>query len=151
MKLVILGLVCCLSTYIGVCLSKNVKEKEIFYNQMLEYIVFLIQKISFFKEPINKISREFIKNKKKSKFIKVLSDYLALMPIEIEYKDKDFIKEFFNTIGNLDYDNQLNYLNSAYKSVENKYKIAKADTNTKGKLFYKLGLIVGITLMIFMV
>ena len=151
MKLFLLGLVCISSTFIGIYVSKEIKNRERFFLEWIEYNKFLIQRISFFKEPIYKITKDFYKDRKDSLFVLLLKDYINNKTINCFKKDKIKIQEYFNTLGSLDYTNQLNYLKSELINLEEKYKEVKLDMKTKGNLYPKLGLIIGIALMILMV
>lgn len=161
MKLIILAFICILNSYVGFYVSRKYKDRVILLSDLYEFIEKSIFEISFSKKDINKIIKSL---DYKSKDFKTLTiKYLEFLSTQdkktflettkylLNKKDYSFVVKLYLSLGDMDYKSQINSLNAAKEYVE-KLKIeAEKDYMTKGKLYFKLGLVVGIMFMILLV
>ncbi|MEG1964052.1 MAG: hypothetical protein RR123_04160, partial [Clostridia bacterium] len=129
------GALCCCSSYIGFAINWHYKKRNIFFSEMLNFIDFVTDNISFLKSPLQNIITTFIQNKKND-FAKLLWEYLNILQSGqnvnlqnlsnllnlnlLKNDEKELVINFFNSLGKLDSETQLFNLKN-YKTQIKKF------------------------------
>ena len=161
LKLAIGGILCFICAYLGI-VGKNYYDKRFKYlADFNDYLLALIDGISYSKDRLPEITKKYLTTSKKQ-FANDLSEYLRLIESgESEDKiakcfdckylkkgDKEYFKDFFLTLGKVDYDTQISRLNLSKAETQKMLTKAEKDCKTTGNLLSKLGLLLGIAIMI---
>lgn len=164
MKLTILTIIAVLIGYIGYYVYLQYKKVYCFICDFEKYNQLLRREIEFSKKTISSISLNFTKDCK-GNFIELIKDYIDYLDkiknksviINIinkhspKKKFNNYLIEYFSTIGMLDYKSQIDYLKLQEINIELLKNEAKNDLKTKGNLYKKIGILLGISLMIILV
>lgn len=164
MKLTILTIIAVLIGYIGYYVYLQYKKVYCFICDFEKYNQLLKREIEFSKKTISCISLNFTKDGK-GNFIELVKDYIDYLDkiknksviINIinkhspKKKFNNYLIEYFSTIGMLDYKSQIDYLKLQEINIELLKNEAKNDLKTKGNLYKKIGILLGISLMIILV
>ena len=161
MKLLILGLFACFTTYIGYSFSKKYRQRSQFFQAM----VMLCQK---FDVEIN-YSRERVKNiflsldeKHKKKLFNIDKNYISFLEQESELNkenlfsglsflkedEKDILFVFFKGLGRSDLDSQSKEVKNFQSRFDSLAQNTSAENKKYGSLSIKLGLIAGLFLIV---
>ena len=164
LKLVISGVLCFISAYLGFAGKKYYDKRCKYLKDFSEFLSLLKDGISYAKDKLPQIGRKFISGGKGA-FYSDLEEYINLAdrgnPTEEQVNkcfdskylskyDKVLIKEFFSQLGKFDYDTQISRLNLTSTQLKKTIEKAEKDCRTTGNLMPKLGLVIGIAIMIFL-
>lgn len=161
LKLAIGGILCFISTYLGITGKSYYDKRYKYLADFNEFLLALIDGISYSKDKLQEISKKYLASAKGA-FGKNLSEYLSLIEsgadgekiskcFDCKYLkkcDKEYFKEFFLTLGKLDYDTQISRLNLSKAEMQKMLSKAEKDCKSTGNLLSKLGLLLGIAIMI---
>ena len=164
LKFAISGILCFVSAYLGIAGKKYYDRRCKYLKDFNEFLSLLKDGISYAKDKLEQIGRRFISGGKGA-FYSDLSEYIELIengnPTQEQIKkcfnskylsksDKVLIKEFFGEVGKFDYDTQMSRLNMTLAQLKKTIEKAEKDCRTTGSLMPKLGLVIGIAIMIFL-
>lgn len=148
-----------LSAYFGVHYKKRCSLRAAFYSDLYDFAIFLSEQIAYSKTPLPTIFRDFALGKTGafSELINAYSIELAGGTPE-EYKLK-FLNEaeknealvFFRGLGKADAERELAKLGENKQRIKSKKEITESEVKSKGKLYFKLAVIIGIALMIIVI
>lgn len=158
------GILFIVSTYIGMVIRKHYKKRRDFFRDFDEFLTMLENEVSFLKTPLKTIISNF-SAEKKGEFVKFLEGYSTLMdsgtPLTydnikkkaglgfLKQPEADYVFQFFTGLGKTDAKTQL--LEIKKTMAKNSDCLAKAEKDFKnnGALAYKLGILLGLAVMIF--
>ena len=158
LSLIVGGALCLCSAYLGFFIGGKYKKALKFCVEWSDFNGFCKQNITYLKKPIDQIVTEF-SYQKKGDFIDLLQQYST---DKVNFKQGDYFQkfnlikgqnkllliEYFNDIGSLNYSAQIERIDY-YKSILDKIvEDAKIKSKNNGALACKLGIILGIALMI---
>lgn len=162
LDLVFGGVLCFISTYVGITVKQYYDKRYHYLRDFREFAIALEDNLTYAKDNIATVADKYLQNNKGG-FAKCLEEYSE----EIKHGNKNgettdgifnakylkkgernFIREFFRTLGTLDYDSQLSRIKLTLKESEHLLEKALKDSKTTGVMFSKLGLLIGIALMI---
>ncbi|MDE5549172.1 MAG: stage III sporulation protein AB [Clostridia bacterium] len=164
LKLSIGGILCFICAYLGIVGKKYYDKRYKYLADFNDFLLALIDGISYSKDRLPEISRKFLASTKGA-FAKNLSEYLSLIEMGqdkekiekcfdckyLKKGDKEYFKDFFLSLGKVDYDTQMSKLNLSKSEMEKMLAKAERDCKSTGNLFAKLGLLLGIAIMIILV
>lgn len=161
MKLIFLAIICILFSYIGFKISLFYRKKVKLLRELVDFVNYLILNISFLKTDLFVLLNNYNAKDKDFKEILILYKDYVENGLDLKFKDalfKSFNKDiascilsFFQSLGKLDYTNQLKMLELNKKHFDEIKLKSEMENKTKGNLYYKLGLIIGIGMMILLV
>lgn len=137
-------------SYIGIELGSNYSKKEKFFSELNMFCNMLINNIKFNKNKISVVINDNINN-----YSSDLKEYLSCF-LNDKLNDLSFInkyqnqkiREFFLGLGSFDTSNEINYINN-YKILFEEFLSNSKEENKKyGALYSKLGIMVGLILVI---
>lgn len=162
LDLVFGGVLCFISTYVGITVKQYYDKRYYYLRDFREFAIALEDNLTYAKDNISTVADKYLQNNKGG-FAKCLEEYSN----EIKHSTKNdettdgifnakylkkgernFIKDFFRTLGTLDYESQLSRIKLTLKESEHLSDKALKDSKTTGVMFSKLGLLIGIALMI---
>ncbi|MDE6605678.1 MAG: stage III sporulation protein AB [Clostridia bacterium] len=162
LKFAISGVLCFVSAYLGIA-GKNYYDKRCKYlKDFDDFLSSLRDGISYAKDKLPQIGRKFLAGGKGA-FYSDLEEFICLAesgnPSQEQVKkcfdskylskfDKILLKEFFSELGRFDYDTQMSRLDLTVSQLKKTIEKAEKDRRTTGSLLPKLGLILGIAIMI---
>ena len=162
LKFAISGVLCFISAYLGIAGKKYYDRRCKYLKDFSEFLSLLKDGISYAKDKLGQIGRKFISSGKGA-FYADLGEYIDLVengnPTEEQVKkcfnskylskaDKVLVREFFCELGKFDYDTQISRLNMTLAQLKKTIEKAEKDCKTTGNLMPKLGLVLGIAIMI---
>ena len=162
LKFAISGVLCFVSAYLGIA-GKNYYDKRCKYlKDFSEFLSALRDGISYAKDKLPQICRKFISGGKGAFYVD-LGEYADLVDLGdtaqdkvkkcfdskyLSKSDKVLIKDFFCELGKFDYDTQISRLDMTANQLKNTIEKAEKERKTTGNLLPKLGLVLGIAIMI---
>lgn len=146
-------------SYIGLRYKKKCTARAAFYSELFDFCLYLTEQIAYSKTPLPTIFRSFSlgKNSEISQLLLDFCDELQQSePKEyvIKYLNEYEISEvliFFRSLGKTDAENQLIKLAESKQRIKNKKELTQSEQTSKGKLYFKLAVIIGIALLIIVV
>lgn len=148
-----------LSSFFGLNYKKKCKERAKFYKELYEFNLHLSEQISYAKTPLPQIIISFAMLKD-SLFAGLLKDFGKELNMgaqgdyAIKYigeNEKEEVLRFLRGLGKTDADNQLISLAEDKQWIKARKDSAENEEITKGKLYYKLAVILGIALLIIVI
>ncbi|MDE5655015.1 MAG: stage III sporulation protein AB [Clostridia bacterium] len=164
LRLAIGGVLCFVSAYLGIAGKKYFDKRCKYLKDFSEFLSLLRDGISYAKDKLPQIGRKFIASGKGA-FYTDVGKYIDLVeqgnPTDeqvakcydskyISKHDKVLLKEFFSQLGKFDYDTQMSRLDMTSTQLRKTIEKAEKDCRTTGNLMPKLGLVIGIAIMIFL-
>lgn len=148
---IVLGLIV-LVACVGVgyaCANKYVVRKE-FFNDFFEFNKTLKNEISF---SMKKLDEIICKNDNKRSFYKCLIEYLNTKELELgqaylTIAEKEFLVNYFDSIGKSDRETQINFLNGVTVEIKDRLDVASADEKKYKTLYLKMGFLIGLLIFI---
>ncbi|NCA67507.1 MAG: hypothetical protein EOM87_05530 [Clostridia bacterium] len=147
------------STYFGLYYRRRCRLRAQLYAELYEFSLYLTEQISYSKTPLPLIFSTFSLGKN-TEFAALLLEYSKEFeqkePTEyalkhINDREKSEILSFFRGLGKTDVDNQIKKLSEQKQWIKNKKEITQTEETTKGKLYFKLAVIIGIALLIIVI
>ena len=150
--------------YIGYSIKTIYKNKYNFFNSLLDFVIFLKNEIKNNKNSLLNIISNYQKSNSNiltsflNKYIDVLNNkqYINIkniIPKSIFLSNEEivFIENLFNNIGKYDYDTELEYLSKTISNIEKYKEKAKEDLIKKGDLYFKLSIMLAISIVLIVV
>ena len=157
------GLLFIASLYLGVGIRAYHRTRKRFYEELLTFNRILGEEISYLKTPVKQIVKDFITDKKGELSV-MLAKFLDVMETEVIYtadkiaqdiktpyvtkEECRLIGEYFCALGKSDAATQMLTIKHYGIKFEEIFKKAREEAQTTGELAYKLGILIGIGLMI---
>ena len=140
-------------SYVGVAVGKTYVKKEKFFNEVLTFLNVLANNIQFNKSKLSNVIDENIDNFK-TEFKQVLVDYKTGKSSSVgfltEYENQKVL-EFLNSIGFFDVCGELNNI-ERYNQIFNRlYNESVLNNKKYGELYSKLGIMLGLIVVIIFV
>ncbi len=136
---------------IGFYFFRRLKDKVLYFDELIGYCDYLISDIGFRQQPIGVLTEQYLAKSKSSfgQTLREYSKYLQGDELKISKKNTEeeiAIKEFFQSLGNTDAETQVAELKN-YKSKFSAY-LQKSEKllNAHGKNYVKLGFLFGLIL-----
>lgn len=156
MKYVILGLIFASICFSGHKMGNRYKEKEKFYYEFKNFLVFLKSEIGFFKKNLITIFDEFASEN--PKFIKLLENCKNFITsnkkLDLEFlsKQENFeLEEFFRGLGQNDCNFQKEYIEKNLEFFNKKYDESVRLNAKYGVVIKKISILVGIMVCIILI
>lgn len=164
LDLVFGGILCFISTYLGIVGKQYYDKRSRYLKDFVGFLTDLSDNLNYTKDDLPYVADKFTEQNKGAfcEALKRYKDYIAEgknSSDEINkifgYKylkksEKSYLTEFFVTLGKMDYDSQLAKLNLTKAQAEKMSDKAENDSKTTGAVLSKLGLLLGISLMLIM-
>ncbi len=162
LDLVFGGVLCFISTYVGITVKQYYDKRYSYIKDFKEFSIALQDNITYAKDDVALVAERYLVNAKGA-FAKSLNEYTCAIKNNAKSEalsngifnakylkkgEREFIKDFFATLGTLDYDSQLAKIKLTLKESEHLEEKALKDSKTTGVMFSKLGLLLGIAVMI---
>ncbi len=148
-----------LSSFFGINYKKKCKERSRFYKELYEFVLHLTEQISYAKTPLPQIIKSFAMLKES-----VLGNLLKEYTVELEKgeqleysvkylneREKQEVLSFFRGLGKTDAENQITSLGESKQWINSKKEHTQKEELSKGNLYYKLAIIIGIALLIIVI
>lgn len=158
----LLGIIA-ISSYLGVCKSKEYENRVKSLTLFQSALVMFKSKLEFTYEPIKSIfediSKVIYKNKENifEKVIKSEKDiYISWKEAvneenDFSKEDKEIIEMMGKLLGKTDLDGQVNEINLSLNLVEKQIKLAEAEKQKNVKLYKTMGIVCGIGICIILI
>lgn len=156
------GALCFVSTYLGITVKKYYDKRYAYLKDFCGFLSALEDNMTYAKDDITIVSDRYAESVK-GLFSKCLSAYsdniktssksdLSIDTVfSVKYlkkSEKNYICEFFKKLGSMDYESQLSRTKLARSESAKLCEKALNDSKTTGVMFSKLGLLLGIAIMI---
>lgn len=160
-RLICGGVLCLCSSYIGLVIKRYYHIRSVFFADFVRFIEILHEEISFMKSPLNRIIINF-KDGKKGEFVRILEIYENMLngdinaenlaakinSVYINKSEKEMLVSMLAQLGKLDSATQITNLANYKARVSAKAQESKKKSVTIGGLSFKLGVLLGVMIMI---
>lgn len=141
------------SSYVGWGIQNYYKNRINFYENIDNFLHYVINNINFYKDSINKILVDYLQVSNNSKYLKnIITTYangtLELDSIMIKKDEKQLLSNIFNHLGKSDSENQIAGLENFSIQIQFVIKKCREDYERIGKIATKLGILFGLALTI---
>lgn len=148
--------------YVGIGIRSYYAKRRDIYKDSVAYIDYLKENIGFLKTPLGILTRNFCSDRK-GELVKILNRYVALIDkgclnsdsvnklVSSPYIDKDrkdMFATFFYGLGKVDCDTQIEQLQRMRAALVPLAEHYEKKYRTTGVLAYRLGILLGIAVMI---
>ncbi len=152
-NLVLSILIIACSSYIGWGIQNYYKNRISFYNNLDNFLHYLINNINFYKDCVNKILVNYLSATNDSKYLKnIIIDFMDgkndFDSIVVKKDEKQLLTNIFNHLGKSDSENQIAGLTNFSTQVQFVLKKCREDYEKVGKITTKLGFLFGLALAI---
>ena len=152
-SLILSVLIIACSSYIGWGIQSYYKNRIVFYNNVDNFLHYLIGNINFYKDSINKILSNFLSTTNESKYLKniivaFMNDKRDFDSIVVKKEERQLLANIFNHLGKSDSENQIDGLKNFSTQVQFLIKKSREDYEKVGKNATKLGFLFGLALAI---
>ena len=166
LKYLILLILFVITTIIGVLISQKYSNRVKSLKQMKSCLNLFKTKIQFTYEPLPNIFNEIAQkvNTEVGKIFSIASQKMKLLPAGIAWEqsieesntninkeDKDILKTLSKLLGQTDIDGQLSQIELVSNFLEEQILQASMENSKNSKLYKKLGVIIGIALVIILI
>jgi len=135
---------------VGLFLSNKTKNREKYFSDLLNLTDRLISDISYLQDPSAKIISSF--DTKSIHFKKNIYEYLEFTNgadfkfsnTVLTKREAEIVKDFFIRLGTLDYETQINELNSKRMLFNQMLEAAVKRNKSYGRAYIKLGVLGGL-------
>ena len=135
-------------SFVGLWLKKRLNRKATFYDEYYRYLLYVLDKISYERMPINEINQSFCKDKK-SEFCDFLLGDISTPPISDS--DSSKLAEYLSEIGMTDADTQIASLGGKCAEMKRFSENEVVKYRKDGALYFKLSVLLGIVAFIIIV
>ena len=164
MKYVLLILLFSLCVAVGYMFSLKYKKRQKFFSSLIMLAEKLDVEINYSRERLKILIQDFDEKQKKTLY-GIDTNYISYLNSEVElssqnlFKNINFLKDsekdliyiFFKNLGRSDVENQSKEIKSYVKRFEEQSKICDNDNKKYGSLCTKLGVVVGLFLIIVLI
>lgn len=152
-SLILSVLIIACSSYIGWGIQSYYKNRIVFYDNVDNFLHYLISNINFYKDSINKILSNFLSTTNESKYLKniivaFLNGKRDFDSIVVKKEERQLLANIFNHLGKSDSENQIDGLKNFSTQVQFLIKKSREDYEKVGKIATKLGFLFGLALAI---
>lgn len=137
------------SIYFSYLLSDKFVKRKNFYADFFEFNNKITNEVFFNQETLSKIAKEF--KAKTLEFSRIISNYDHLNLKSVNYlsdEEKDYIEKYINNLGMSDKNSQLNFLEQVRLYLDDKQKICTEELKKNKNLYIKMGILLGVILMV---
>jgi len=154
------------SLYVGAGIRAYHRTRRKLFEELLSFNRIFGEEINYLKTPVRQIVKDFISDKN-GELCKILTTFLTVLEKEVIYtadkivaeiknpyikkEENKLIAEYLNTLGKSDAATQMVSIKHYGIKFEEAFSKAKEDAKVIGELSYKLGILIGIALMIIVV
>ncbi len=162
LDLVFGGILCALCTYLGMVAKQYYDKRYAYLKDFADFLSVLLDNMTYTKDNIVYVIEKYT-GQNKGQFCKDINEYASIVKSgSVDAKDisdifackylkkteKAYISTFFSTLGTMDYDSQLARTKLSLAESEKLRDKAYKDSKSTGVMFSKLGLLLGIAIMI---
>lgn len=144
-KIIVSTCIVFLSTYIGILKSNTYIKRENILRDFLKLIQKIKVDINYTQNKLSNIIEENTENLdheiKENIWNVEKIDYLS-------NQDKKILKDYLDNVGKKDIESENSLVEATIESIKNQIEEAKEDVNKNSKMYQKLGLLVGIGIVI---
>ncbi len=159
------GLLWVACTLVGIGIARSYKNRAKFLHEWNEFCIVLNNSIKNLKLPQSKIIEKFVMDKS-GQFVDFLKGYDEYLKSQIKdnkaldnlvdkspllKRERKHLREFLDSLGKVDYNLQVDILKYQSQLVEHLKQVAEKEYKTNGMLWYKLGFVLGLVVMILVV
>lgn len=159
------GLLWVACTLVGIGVGNSYKKREKFWDEWKEFCLVMSNSIKNLRMSQSKIIEKYVMDKK-GQFIEFLVCYDQYLNSQIKdtkkldelvkntplfKKEYKYLKEFVQSLGKVDFNMQVDILNYQCNLVDRMADISKKQMKSNGLLWYKLGFVIGLVIMILVV
>ena len=137
-------------SYFGVVMGKNYVKKEKFFCEVLSFLNILSNNINFNKNKLTNIIAENVGNFK-TDFKYVLNGFLNNEIVEVPFLteyEKQKLYDFLNSVGAYDVEGELSNIERYKQIFNNFYNDSLENSKKYGVLYSKLGIMLGLIVVI---
>lgn len=162
--MVIKGLLCLsiltFTSAVGYFLATKYRQRKLFFNQLYEFNERFLREISYSKRPL----KEFIESYSyKAEFADILSLYIDVLGdfdkifsifSEISFlnqEEKKILSDYFSLLGKGDSESQKSYFTSVKSTLDSYKSGAEKEYKKYADLYVKLGVLVGLAIIIIII
>ena len=156
MKILILGLIFGSISFLGFKIGNVFKEKEVFYYDFKNFLIYLKSEIGFFRRDIVEIIEAY--QTKNKNITMLLGNFKQSLNGEnfqkiniLSDSENAKIEEFFKGVGVSDCDSQKEYIEKNIEIFSKSYEDAKQQNLKQGIMYKKLSILVGILVCIILI
>jgi len=159
------GLLWIACTLVGIGIGTSYKKRAKFFKEWNEFCIVMNNSVKNLKIPQSKIIEKFVMDKS-GQFVEFLKEYNQYLQSQIKEsqtldnlvkkaplfkKENKYLRDFFDSLGTVDYNLQVDILKYQTELVEHLEQVANKEYKTNGMLWYKLGFVLGLVIMILVV
>lgn len=153
LSLILSILVISCSSYIGWGIQNYYKNRIIFYENLDNFLHYLMNNINFYKDSVTTILKDYLKTANDSRYLKnLINSYLNgnvdCDLLIIKKDERQLVKNIFNHLGKSDCENQIAGLTNFSAQAQFLIKKSRNDYEKEGKIATKLGILFGVALAI---
>ena len=155
-------IIVCITTCCGILFARKYKKRKEFFAQFEEFNARFLTEISYFKRPLAEFIYEFrghgeygeliekmVKNKNRGLEEGIAID-LETIPF-LNKEEKGFLLEYFLTLGKGNSASQKAYYLGKGEEIARQRKKTEEDAKKYGDLYWKLGFLLGLAILILIV
>ena len=160
-KIVLCLAILAFTTGVGYCFASKYRKRKLFFKQFFEFNDSYLQELEYYKRPL----KEFIfVGNYKNEFAELLTFYLKYLgksdPWLIDFlsnvsfldnEEEGFLKNYFNSLGKADSLSQKNYFLGAKTTLSIWKNAAESDYKKYAELYVKLGVFIGLAIIIIII
>ena len=151
-----MSLIPLLTAIIGYLASIKFVDRRDFWERFDYWHKKIIAEIAFSKRTLPEIFNEAESSDKNDLFLMVAKDYVKNHKTIIKFnflckEEKEFIDKYFQNIGTMDGDTQLNYLKSFETELEKYVSGSELKNKRFRPLFIKMGFLIGLVIFILII
>jgi len=150
-NLILSALIIACSSYIGWGIQNYYKNRINFYDNLDNFLHYLINNINFYRDSIKKILGNYLSTTNDSKYLKnIITAFISgeseIDSIIVKKDEKQLIANIFNHLGKSDSENQIAGLRNFSTQVQFVLKRCREDYEKVGKIASKLGFLFGLAI-----
>ena len=162
LDLVFGGILCALCTYLGMVAKQYYDKRYAYLKDFADFLSVLLDNMTYTKDNIVYVIEKYT-GQNKGQFCKDINKYASIVKSGsvdaknisdifackyLKKTEKAYISTFFSTLGTMDYDSQLARTKLSLAESEKLRDKAHKDSKSTGVMISKLGLLLGIAIMI---
>lgn len=139
-------------TYIGYFFSDKYRVRKKFLENWEQFHSFFLSEMSYIRRPLPDVISRF---EGKEEFASLLKEYSDTHEVQkrkfLTAEENDFLGEYFSFIGKSDYAGQRDYFSAVTQKMKNFTEKGQKDSAKYTDLYIKLGFLLGLAIVIFLV
>ena len=146
MNILLGAIVLCICTYFGYLYGQKYVEKRKFYEDFSSFNKKFINEVSYSMKTLPQI---IAKENNNQLFYKTINNYVQTKTVTINEKfltddEKNYFKNYLETLGSSDRDSQLSFLNASLNTINEYLSLAQKDEKKFRSLYLKIGFLIGL-------